>query len=233
MSISILVVDDDRAIVKVVQAYLEQASYTVFTAFDGEMALHMLRRERPDLMVLDVMMPKRDGWDLTRLVRADKTLAATPIIMLTARVDDGEKISGLELGADDYVTKPFNARELVARVNALLRRRKLDLQTDAPAQVLRVGNLKLEVDKRRLNQDDRDIELTKTEFTLLETLMLNAGHTLTRDELLEKALGYAYDGLGRTLDTHIRNLRRKIERNPDDPTLIQTVYGVGYRMSER
>lgn len=233
MSISILVVDDDRAIVKVVQAYLEQASYTVFTAFDGEMALHMLRRERPDLMVLDVMMPKRDGWDLTRLVRADKTLAATPIIMLTARVDDGEKISGLELGADDYVTKPFNARELVARVNALLRRRKLDQQTGAPAQVLRVGNLKLEVDKRRLNQDDRDIELTKTEFTLLETLMLNAGHTLTRDELLEKTLGYAYDGLGRTLDTHIRNLRRKIERNPDDPTLIQTVYGVGYRMSER
>lgn len=227
----ILVVDDDKSIIKVVRAYLEQSGYQVLTAVDGEAALHMLRHERPDLVVLDVMMPNRDGWEVTRIVRGDKVLAATPIIMLTARVEDTDKIVGLELGADDYITKPFNAREVVARVNALLRRTRLDQLASAAPHVLVTGGLRLDLDGHTLTVNGRPVDLTRTEFNLLETFMQNPGFTLTRDDLLEKALGYAYEGLGRALDTHIRNLRRKIETEPDAPTYIQTVYGVGYRLA--
>ena len=227
----ILVVDDDKSIIKVVRAYLEQSGYQVLTAADGEAALHMLRHERPDLVVLDVMMPNRDGWEVTRIVRGDKVLAATPIIMLTARVEDTDKIVGLELGADDYITKPFNAREVVARVNALLRRTRLDQLASAAPHVLVSGGLRLDLDGHTLTVNGQPVELTRTEFNLLETFMQNPGFTLTRDDLLEKALGYAYEGLGRALDTHIRNLRRKIEAEPDAPTYIQTVYGVGYRLA--
>lgn len=230
MTYRILVVDDDKSIVKVLRGYLEQSGYEVLTAYDGETALHSLRRERPDLVVLDVMMPGRDGWELIRLVRADKMLAALPIILLTARIEDSDKIVGLELGADDYITKPFNAREVVARINALLRRLKLDQMKTAVPHVLVVGGLRLDLDQRTLHMDGRPAELTRTEFNLLEALLENPGYTLTRDELLEKAVGYAYEGMGRALDTHIRNLRRKIEANPDNPTYIQTVYGVGYRL---
>jgi two-component system alkaline phosphatase synthesis response regulator PhoP len=227
----ILVVDDDKSIVKVVRAYLEQSGYQVLTAADGESALHVLRHERPDLVVLDLMMPNRDGWDVTRIVRSDKVLAATPIIMLTARVEDTDKIVGLELGADDYITKPFNAREVVARVNAVLRRTRLDQLASAAPHVLVAGGLRLDLDQHTLTVAGQPVELTRTEFKLLETFMQNPGFTMTRDDLLEKALGYAYEGLGRTLDTHIRNLRRKIEPEPDAPTYIQTVYGVGYRLT--
>jgi two-component system alkaline phosphatase synthesis response regulator PhoP len=226
----ILVVDDDKSIIRVVRGYLEQAGYQVLTATDGETALHMLRSERPDLVILDLLMPRRDGWEVTRIVRADKTLAATPIIMLTARVEDTDKIVGLELGADDYITKPFNAREVLARVNALLRRTRLDQLASAAPRVLVVGGLRLDLDKHTLSVDDRPVELTRTEFSLLTAFMENPDYTLTRDDLLEKAMGYAYEGLGRALDTHIRNLRRKIEPDPDMPTYIQTVYGVGYRL---
>ena len=228
----ILVVDDDKSIVRVVRAYLEQSGYQVLTAEDGESALHMLRHERPDLAILDLMMPNRDGWEVTRIVRADKVLAALPIIMLTARVEDTDKIVGLELGADDYITKPFNAREVVARVNALLRRTRLDQLASATPHVLVTGGLRLDLDQHTLAVDGQPVELTRTEFSLLETFMQNPGYTLTRDELLEKALGYAYEGMGRALDTHIRNLRRKIEPEPDDPIYIQTVYGVGYRLAD-
>ncbi len=227
----ILVVDDDKSILKVLRGYLEQAGFQVLVAADGESALHMLRRERPDLVILDLMLPDRDGWEVTRIVRADRTLAATPIIMLTARVEDTDKIVGLELGADDYVTKPFSAREVVARVRALLRRTKLDQMAGAASHVLITGGLRLDLDQHTLAVDGRPVELTRTEFNLLETFMQNPGYTLTRDELLEKALGYAYEGMGRALDTHIRNLRRKIEPNPDNPIYIQTVYGVGYRLT--
>ena len=228
----ILVVDDDKSIVKVLTAYLEQSGYQVFPAYDGEMALHALRRERPDLVILDLMMPKRDGWEVTNLVRADPALAATPIILLTARVEDTDKIVGLELGADDYITKPFNGREVLARVKALLRRVRLDQSPNAVPHVLTCGGLRLDLDQRSLTVDSAPVELTRTEFNLLEALLANPGYTLTRDELLEKALGYAYEGLGRTLDTHIRNLRRKIEHDPDNPTYIQTMHGVGYRFVE-
>jgi two-component system alkaline phosphatase synthesis response regulator PhoP len=227
----ILVVDDDKSIVKVVRGYLEQAGYQVLTAGDGETALHMLRRERPDLVVLDLMLPDRDGWEVTRIVRADQFLAATPIILLTARVEDTDKIVGLELGADDYITKPFNARELVARVGALLRRTRLDRLPSAAPHVLVTDGLRLDLDQHTLTVDGRPVELTRTEFNLLRAFLENPGYTLTRDDLLERALGYAYEGMGRALDTHIRNLRRKIEADPDTPTYIQTVYGVGYRLA--
>jgi DNA-binding response OmpR family regulator len=231
MAQRILVVDDDKSIVKVLAGYLEQAGFGVLAAHDGETALHILRREHPDLLILDLMMPKRDGWEVTQIIRADKDLAATPIIMLTARFEDTDKIVGLELGADDYVTKPFNAREVVTRVKALLRRQRLDQMPTAAPRILVSGGLRLDVDHHALTVNKQRVELTRTEFNLLEVFLANPGYTITRDELLEKALGYAYEGLGRALDTHIRNLRRKIEPDPDSPTYIQTVHGVGYRLA--
>ena len=226
----ILVVDDDRAIVKVIRGYLEQSGFLVFEAYNGESALHHMRRERPDLIILDLMLPQRDGWEITQIVRSDKTLAATPIIMLTARVEDTDKIVGLELGADDYITKPFNAREVVARVKALLRRTKLDQLQNATPHVLIVQDLQLDLDHHTLMVNGKLVELTKTEFNLLVAFMENPGYTLTRDELLEKSVGYAYEGMGRALDTHIRNLRRKIEPDPARPRYLLTESGVGYRI---
>ncbi len=231
MTQRILVVDDDRSIVKVLAGYLEQSGYQVISAYDGETALHALRRERPDLVLLDLMMPNRDGWEVTQIIRADRVLASTPIIMITARIDDTDKIVGLELGADDYIPKPFNPREVVARVKSLLRRIRLDQSPASTPHVLVHGGLKLDLDQRALTIDLNPVELTRTEFNLLEAFLTNPGFTLTRDDLLEKSMGYAYEGLGRALDTHIRNLRRKIEPDPDNPTYIQTVYGVGYRLT--
>lgn len=232
MTAKILVVDDDKSIVKIVKGYLEQANYTVLTAYDGATALHTARHERPDLLILDLGLPDQDGWEITRILRADKTLAALPIIMLTARVEDTDMIVGLELGADDYVTKPFNARGLVARVRSLLRRSQFNQAGDVqPNTILRAGYLELDIDKHTLTVDNKPTELTRTEFKLIHLFMASAGHTLARDELLEKALGYAYSGMGRALDTHIRNLRKKIEIDADNPLYIQTVYGIGYRFS--
>ncbi|MEM7126072.1 MAG: response regulator transcription factor [Chloroflexota bacterium] len=233
MTHQILVVDDDKSIVKVVKGYLEQAGFVVLSANNGEGALHLLRSERPDLLVLDLMLPDRDGWDITRIIRSDSSLAPTPIIMLTARVEDTDKIIGLELGADDYITKPFNAREVVARVRALLRRSQFSQDMGVPqANVLIVGGLKLDLDQHQLTVDEVPIDLTRTEFKLLHLLMANPGHTLARDELVVKIMGYAYEGMGRALDTHIRNLRRKVEPNPNEPTYIQTIYGIGYRLTK-
>lgn len=226
----ILIVDDDREIVRLVGAYLEKAGYNVMVAYDGETALHTLRREHPDLLVLDLMLPDRDGWDLTRLIRADESLANTPIIMLTARVEDSDKIVGLEIGADDYITKPFNPREVVARVRALLRRSSG--RNTANSQVYQTGNLILDTGRRELLVDGEAIELTPSEFSLLQVLMENPGYAFTRAEILEKALGLPYEGLGRTLDSHIKNLRQKIELNPKKPTYIQTIYGVGYKLAD-
>jgi two-component system alkaline phosphatase synthesis response regulator PhoP len=223
----ILVVDDDKQIVRLVQSYLERAGYQVLTAYDGETALHTIRRERPDLMVLDLMLPDRDGWEITRLVRQDEHVAALPIIMLTARVEDTDKIVGLEIGADDYVTKPFNPQEVVARVRTVLRR-----TTGAPltARVIQVGQLRLDLDRHQLTLNDTPVELTPTEFDLLKVLLEQPGHAFTRLELVEKGLGYSFEGLERTIDSHIKNLRRKIEPDPNKPIYIETVYGVGYRL---
>ena len=206
----ILVVDDDHDIVRLVRSYLEKAGFEVLTAFDGETALHLLRAERPQLLILDLMLPDRDGWDVARLVRSDKKLAATPIIMLTARVEDNDKIVGLEIGADDYITKPFNPREVVARVRALLRRSNLQNEAQAPERI-QVGQLELDVGKRELMSNGELVSLTPSEFEIIKVLMQNPGFVITRDELAEKALGYGSSSAGRTLDSHIKNLRRKVD----------------------
>jgi len=229
MAQRILVVDDDKQIVRLVQSYLDKAGYTTLTASDGDDAMRVIRRERPDLIVLDLMLPKHDGYEITKWLRADPTLAPTPILMLTARIEDGDKILGLELGADDYLTKPFNPREVVARVRAILRR-----SSTAPvsARILQIRGLRLDADRHNVIIDGRAIETTPTEFAILQTLMENPNHAFTRGELIEKALGYSYEGMERTLDSHIKNLRKKIEDDPSKPRYIETVFGIGYRIND-
>jgi two-component system alkaline phosphatase synthesis response regulator PhoP len=225
--IKILVIDDEANIVRLVRDYLEQAGYRVLTASNAETGLHVLRRETPDLLVLDLGLPDRDGWDLTRQIRADRQLANLPIIMLTARVEESDRIVGLELGADDYITKPFNPREVVARVRAVLRRTNAGMMTFS--RRISVADLILDLSEHTLIVRGATVELTPTEFELLSLFMENPGHTYTREELLEKTLGYSYEGTGRTLDSHIRNLRHKIEPDPTQPVYIQTVHRIGYR----
>lgn len=228
----ILVVDDDRDIVRLVRSYLEKAGYEILTAYDGETALQIIRGEKPQLLILDLMLPDRDGWEVARLVRSDPRVAAIPIIMLTARVEDNEKILGLEIGADDYITKPFNPREVVARVRALLRRSQLQKDHQVPAR-LQVGALILDIGKRELTREGNQINLTPSEFEILRELMENPGFVITRDELAEKALGYSSSTMGRTLDSHIKNLRRKVDLKSDRASFIQTVHGIGYRMRDK
>jgi two-component system alkaline phosphatase synthesis response regulator PhoP len=228
MSQRILVVDDDREIVRLVRTYLEQDDYEVLTAYDGETALHILRRERPDLVLLDLMLPERDGWDVTRVVRGDATLAAMPIIMLTARIEDHDKIVGLELGADDYVSKPFNPREVVARVRAVLRRAQGEV---APPQVIQIQGMTIDRDAHRVEVGGQTVSLTPTEFSLLCALAEQPGRALTRQEMIENGLGYSYEGLERTVDSHVKNLRRKLDETGQAAHLIETVFGVGYRLT--
>lgn len=222
-----MIVDDEKAIVRLLKDYFEQAGFRVLTASSAETGLHILRHDRPDMLVLDLGLPDRDGWDLTRLIRADRQLVATPIIMLTARAGDDDRIIGLELGADDYITKPFNPREVIARVRAILRRAEGGLP--APGRRLSIADLALDLGDHTLTVRDQPVELTPTEFELLALFMENPGHTYTREELLEKTLGYSYEGTGRTLDSHIRNLRSKIEPEPARPQYIETVHRIGYR----
>lgn len=225
----ILVVDDDPEIVRLVRAYLEQAGFKVLTAGNGETALHILRHDRPALVVLDLMLPDRSGWDITRLVRGDSILKDTCIIMLTARVEDTDKIVGLELGADDYITKPFNPREVVARVRSVLRRKNSGGST-TEAEVFQCGALLLDTARREVLIDGQPISLTPTEFSLLQVMMRSPGYAFSRAELVQVALGYDYEGLERTLDSHIKNLRKKVEPGGGEPLYIQTVYGIGYRL---
>ena len=227
MTARILIVDDDPAIVRLLRSYLEKAGLAVLTASDGEAALYAIRRERPDVVVLDLMLPGRNGWEVTRRVRQDEHLAGLPILMLTARVEDQDKILGLELGADDYVTKPFNPGEVVARVRALLRRAS---GAPRPARVLQAHHLRLDLDRHQVEAGGQALELTPTEFSLLRVLLEAPGHAFTRAELIEQALGYRYEGLERTLDSHIKNLRRKIDTGAAEASLIETVFGVGYRL---
>jgi len=223
----ILVVDDDKQIVRLLRTYLEESGYRALVAYDGESALHIIRRERPDLVLLDLMLPNRDGWEVTRLVRQDDSLQGLPLIMLTARADDQEKIVGLELGADDYVTKPFNPREVVARVRAVLRRAQGE---SPPPRILEVGPLSMDLDQHQVQVRGRPVHLTRTEFKLLRVLAENPGRTFTRLELIEKALGYGYEGLERSVDSHVKNMRRKLDDANPGNTLIETVFGVGYRL---
>jgi two-component system, OmpR family, alkaline phosphatase synthesis response regulator PhoP len=226
MSQRILVVDDDKQITRLVRTYLEQAGFQVLVAYDGEAALHAIRRERPDLVVLDLMLPGRDGREVTRIVRADPDLATLPIVMLTARVEDVDKIVGLEIGADDYIAKPFNPAEVVARVRAVLRRAGSAPPT---ARLLQVGTLVLDVDRHAVTVDGAPVDLTPTEFGLLERLMRYPGRAFTRLDLIEGG-EYADEVMARTVDSHVKNLRRKIEADPRAPSYIHTVYGIGYRL---
>lgn len=222
---TILVVDDEKRIVNLLRAYLEDAGYRVVTAPDGRQALFVARHEKPDLVILDLMMPEMDGWEFTRRFRREND---APIIMLTARIEDMDKILGLELGADDYVTKPFSPREVVARVRAVLRRAG---QAPAVPDVLRAGDLVLDRDAHTCALAGQPVDLTPMEFDLLAALMSRPGRAMSRMELLEAAQGDAYMGYERTVDVHIKNLRRKIEQNPRKPRYILTVFGVGYKFA--
>jgi two-component system alkaline phosphatase synthesis response regulator PhoP len=227
----ILVVDDDRQLVRLMQSYLEQAGYRVLTAYDAATARRLIQVERPALVVLDLMLPDGDGLDILRQVRSDPHLARLPIILLTARVDDIDRVLGLELGADDYITKPFNPREVIARVRAVLRRSI----ADAPplvAPTLHVGGLSLDADRHTATRDGQPLDLTPTEFNLLHALLRQPGHAFTRLELVDQGLGLTSEALERVIDSHIKNLRRKIEPDPAHPTYIKTVYGVGYKLAE-
>ena len=223
---TILLVDDDPEIVKTVRHYLQQEGYAVLVAYNGLDALVIVRDQAPDCIVLDVLLPDLVGWDIIQRIRTDPRTAEIPIIMLTARVADAEKVLGLELGADDYVTKPFNPRELLARIRARLRRS----QPSRRARQIQLGQLEMDLDRHIVTVAGEEIDLTPTEFDLLRCLMQNPGYVFSRDELLEEAVGYTFEGLGRTLDSHIQNLRRKIDT--DGHQYIQTVYGVGYRLAE-
>ncbi|MFZ1395543.1 MAG: response regulator transcription factor [Candidatus Promineifilaceae bacterium] len=230
----ILVVDDDKEIARLLRGYLEKAGFGVLVAHDGGTAVHTLRRDKSDLLLLDLMLPDMDGYDITRLVRNDAALAPMPIIMITARVEDSDKIVGLELGADDYVTKPFNPAEVVARVRAQLRAKSRLTGSDDGLEtaVFQIAGLQLDTGRREVKVNGQAVELTPSEFSLLQTMLENPGFVFTRSELIERGLGQAYIGMDRTLDSHIKNLRRKIEPDPKNPTFIQTVYGIGYRLSE-
>jgi two-component system, OmpR family, alkaline phosphatase synthesis response regulator PhoP len=226
MAKTILVVDDEARLVSLVKAYLTEAGFRVVTAGNGREALFVARQEKPDLIILDLMMPEMDGNEFLRLYRKEQD---TPVIMLTARLDETDKVLGLELGADDYVTKPFSPRELTARVRAVLRRSG---KAAAEPALLRYGNLLLDQSGHRLAVDGRAVELTPTEFALLATLMTTPGRVFGRPELLERIQGDAYEGYERTIDAHVKNLRAKIEANPRQPRYIETVFGVGYRLAK-
>jgi DNA-binding response OmpR family regulator len=221
----ILVVDDEPKITQLVRDYLESAGFGVVTAGDGREALMRAQTERPDLVILDLGLPQLDGLDVTRSLRRDGDL---PIIILTARDDETDRVIGLELGADDYVTKPFSPRELVARVRAVLRRRDRDL----PDDVLRAGALTLDLPRMRLEVDGHPVELTATEFSLLAAMARQPGRVFTRSQMLDAIHGVAFESYERAIDVHVKNIRRKIEPEPHDPRHLLTVYGVGYRLTD-
>ena len=223
MNETILVVDDEPKIVQLARDYLEKSGFKVLTSGDGQQALAITRQERPDLIVLDLMLPGMDGLDVCRAIRRESDV---PIIMLTARAEETDQLIGLELGADDYITKPFSPRALVARVRALLRRTQGNLLQQ---ETIRIGDLELDLQRKQLNLKGEIIHLTRSEFLLLETLAKHPGQPLSREQLLERLHGVVFDGVDRSVDSHIKNLRRKIEPDPADPIYIQTVYGFGYK----
>ncbi len=225
MNGKILVVEDDPKMADLLVMYLEREGYAVLRAADGRTAIDEARRRRPDLVVLDLMLPEVDGLDVCRVLRAESDVA---IILLTARSTESDRLLGLDLGADDYVVKPFSPREVVARVRAVLRR----AGRDAIDPVLRCGDLVIDTYRHEVRRKDAPVTVTPREFAILAALAAAQGRTFTRTELLEEAFGYDYEGLERTVDVHVMNLRRKLEDDPARPRYLRTVYGVGYRMPE-
>jgi DNA-binding response OmpR family regulator len=225
MAKTILVIDDKKELRTLVKSYLTEEGFHVVEAADGQEGLYVARHEKPDLVILDLMMPEMGGYEFLRVHKQERD---TPIIILTARVEESEKVLGLELGADDYVTKPFSMRVLTARIRAVLRRAE---KTPVHSSVLRSGEITLDRDGRILSIQDRRVDLTPSEFDLLAALMDSPGRAFSRLDLLEKIQGDAYEGYERTIDVHVRNLRTKIEPDPKDPRYVETVYGIGYRFA--
>ena len=221
----ILIVDDEPEILRLVRDYLASAGFSVTTAATGDEALMRARTDPPDLVVLDLGLPGLDGLDVTRALRRNGDV---PIIMLTARDDETDKLIGLELGADDYVTKPFSPRELVARVRAVLRRH----DRDGSDELLRAGALALDVPRMRLEVEGRAVGLTATEFSLVAAMARQPGRVFTRSQLLDAIHGVTFESYERAIDAHVKNIRRKIELDPHDPRHLLTVYGVGYRLAD-
>ncbi len=227
MTKTIMVVDDEKRIVSLLRAYLEQQGFRVATAQNGREAIYVARHEKPDLIVLDIMMPEMDGYEFMRQHRKERE---TPIILLTAKLEEDDKVLGLELGADDYVTKPFSPRELTSRIRAVLRRTG---QGPPQTDILRANGITLDRDSHLVTLNDSVIDLTPSEFDLLAALISAPGRTFTRLELLDLIQDTAFAGYKRTIDVHIKNLRAKIEDDPHNPHYIETVYGVGYRFTAK
>jgi two-component system alkaline phosphatase synthesis response regulator PhoP len=223
----VLVVDDETRIVKLARDYLERAGFRVSSTNDGKNALSVFRHERPDLIVLDLMLPGMDGLDVCRAIRRESDI---PIIMLTARVEETDRLIGLELGADDYITKPFSPRELVARVRTVLRRAHGNVQQP---NLIRVADLEINLEGHRLTRAGSQIELSRIEFSLLAILAQHPGLTFTRAQLLYRLHGFAFEGFDRSVDAHIKNLRHKLEYEPAEPNYILTVYGIGYKFNDQ
>src|SRR5574341_806082 len=225
----ILLVEDERTLRETLAYNLEEEGYTVLTADDGEQGLDLIRSKKPDLVIMDIMLPRLDGLAVTRIVRKDSEVAHIPIIMLTARGTQGDKMVGLDSGADDYITKPFGVGELLARIRAVLRRAAGSPPASAAVQALEGGEIRLDLTARRVYCRDQEVQLSHMEFDLLAELMRNTGAVLSRDLILSRVWGYDYYGDSRTVDVHVRWLRQKLEDDPSEPRYIVTVRGVGYR----
>lgn len=221
---TVLLVEDDATLAETVKYNLEREGYTVLHAGDGMLALEIARREQPDILVLDIMLPRLDGFSVCRMLRKESSV---PVIMLTARQDEYDRIAGLEMGADDYLPKPFSMGELHARIRAILRR--TDRAQGGDRDIMQLGSIKLDAGSRRIWRDNHEVQLSQKEFDLLACLMRNRGLALSRDVLLERVWGMDYVGDGRTVDVHVRWLREKIESDPSAPEYLQTVRGIGYR----
>ena len=228
MSSNVLVIEDDPGITRVVRLYLEQDGHQVLTAADGLSGLQAARDSKPDLIVLDLMLPRLDGMEICRALREDSDV---PIIMVTARVSEGDRLAGFDLGADDYIPKPFSPRELAARVRAVLRRASRQADVGQPATTEYRG-MSIDFTRRTVAVDDHKLALTPTEFRLLALLAASPGRPFTRDQIIDGVFGYDFDGFDRTVDVHVANLRRKVEPNSRKPRYIQTVHGIGYRFGD-
>jgi DNA-binding response OmpR family regulator len=225
---TILIIEDERELVKILTSYLEKAGHTVISAYRGDSGYSLWQQKKPDLVLLDLNLPGMDGLDIAKEIRRQ---SETPVIMLTARVEEIDKLIGLELGADDYITKPFSPREVVARVKTVLRRAG---SAQITAKVLRVADLEIDLDAHQIKRGDDIIELTPTEFNILATLAAQPGRVLSRIQLLQAVQpdSFAYEGFERTVDAHIKNLRHKLEPDPKNPVYVETIFGVGYRFSK-
>lgn len=222
---TVFIVDDDPKLTKLLKTYFDKEGFVTYLAHEGTNAVEAIKEKKPDLVILDLMLPGMDGWEICRRLRKDSDV---PIIMLTARDEETDRVSGLEMGADDYVSKPFSPREVIARAKAILRRTQKPTEKVEP---IRAGSLLIDIERHLVKKGNVALDVTPTEFKILELLVTNSGRVLTRLQIVERVQGYAFEGYERTIDAHMKNLRRKIEDNPRDPQYILTVYGVGYRFA--